>query len=205
MELKVTSLDKGGAKSLQVSDNTFQSKSNPALVHQVLTACMAAKRAGTKAQKTRAEVSGGGAKPWRQKGTGRARAGTTRSPIWRSGGVTFAAKPRDHSQKINKKMYQGAIRAILSELVKQDRLVIIESLTLNSPKTKELAGKLKDLSMHDALVVTDTIDQNLNFAIRNLPRIDVCVATDINPINLMTFEKILLTIPAVKKIEEWLG
>lgn len=203
MELEVTG--KSGTKNLQVSDNTFQSKSNPALVHQVLVACMAAKRAGTKAQKTRAEVSGGGAKPWRQKGTGRARAGTTRSPIWRSGGVTFAAKPRSYEQKINKKMYQGALRAILSELVKQDRLVIVEDLTLSSPKTKELVTKLKDLSIQDALVVMDNIDQNFNFAMRNLHQIEACRATDINPINLMTYEKVLLTIPAVKKIEEWLG
>lgn len=202
MEHKLIAGGKQG--NITLSDETFACKFNEALVHQVLTACRAAARAGTKAQKTRAEVSGGGIKPWRQKGTGRARAGTIRSPIWRKGGVTFAAKPRDFTQKVNKKMYQGALRAILSELVRQDRLLIIDELKLNAPKTKELLDKLTQLNVQNVLLLTDKLDQNLSLAARNLAHVDTCLATHVSPIDLIGFDKVLVTVPAVKKLEEWL-
>lgn len=150
-----------GADALTVSETTFGRDFNEALVHQVVVAYAAGARQGTRAQKTRSDVSGGGAKPWRQKGTGRARAGTIRSPIWRKGGVTFAARPQDHSQKVNKKMYRGALKCILSELVRQDRLMVVESFAVEAPKTKELKAKLAELNIDDALIVTAEVDENL--------------------------------------------
>ncbi|MCY1302155.1 50S ribosomal protein L4 [compost metagenome] len=166
---------------------------------------MAGGRQGTRAQKTRSEVSGGGKKPWRQKGTGRARAGTIRSPIWRSGGTTFAAKPQDHSQKLNKKMYRAALRSILSELVRQDRLVVVEDFAVEAPKTKALLGKLNGLGLTDVLIVSEGVDQNLYLAARNLPHVDVRDVQGSDPVSLIAYDKVLITVSAVKKFEELLA
>ncbi|WP_210395864.1 50S ribosomal protein L4 [Motiliproteus sediminis] len=195
----------GAGGSVEVSELSFGKEFNEALVHQVVTAYLAGARQGTRAQKTRSEVSGGGRKPWRQKGTGRARAGTIRSPIWRSGGVTFAAKPQDHSQKVNKKMYRAAIRCIFSELVRQERLVVVEALAIDAPKTKAMAAKLKELDLSNVLVVTEEVDTNLYLAARNLPHVDVRDAQAIDPVSLIGFEKVLVTVAALKKIEEMLA
>ena len=196
---------KDAAGALEVSEATFGLEFNEALVHQVVVAYAAGARQGTRAQNTRSEVSGGGAKPWRQKGTGRARAGTTRGPIWRSGGVTFAAKPQDHSQKVNRKMYRGAIKSILSELVRQDRLVVVENFTVETPKTKELVAKLNGLELKDVLIVTPDVDENLFLSARNLYKVDVRDVDGIDPVSLVGFEKVLMTASAVKQIEEMLG
>lgn len=205
MELKLAAAGKGSAKNITVSDETFGGKFNQALVHQVLTAQMAATRAGTKAQKTRAEVRGGGAKPWRQKGTGQARAGTIRSPLWRKGGIIFAAKPRSYAQKVNRKMYQAAMRSVLSELVKQERLVVVENLAMTSPKTRDLVAKLKELNIQDVLVITDNIEKNLDLAARNLPHVTITDIKNINLADLIGFNKVLITVAAVKQFEELLG
>jgi len=191
--------------ALEVSEATFGREFNEALVHQVVVAYAAGARQGTRAQKTRSEVSGGGAKPWRQKGTGRARAGTTRGPIWRSGGVTFAAKPQDHSQKVNRKMYRGAIKSILSELVRQERLIVVESFTVETPKTKELVAKLHALDLKDVLIVTPEVDENLFLSARNLYKVDVRDVDGIDPVSLVGFAKVLMTASAVKQLEEMLG
>ena len=194
-----------GADALTVSETTFGRDFNEALVHQVVVAYAAGARQGTRAQKTRSEVSGGGAKPWRQKGTGRARAGTIRSPIWRTGGVTFAAKPQDHSQKVNKKMYRGAMKSIFSELVRQERLIVVESFSVDAPKTKELTAKLKELELNDVLIVTGEVDENLFLAARNLYKVDVRDVTGIDPVSLIAFDKVLMTADAVKQVEEMLA
>jgi large subunit ribosomal protein L4 len=204
MELQVQSGKEAGG-TVQVSDEAFGREFNEALVHQVVTAYMAGARSGTRAQKTRSEIRGGGQKPWRQKGTGRARAGTSRSPLWRGGGVTFAARPQDHSQKVNKKMYRAALRSILSELVRQDRLVIVEDLQVSAPKTKDLVGKLRDLGLQDVLVVTEEGDENLYLAARNLYKVGVCDVAAVDPVSLIGFEKVLMTVGAVRRVEEWLG
>ncbi len=196
---------KDANSALEVSEATFGRDFNEALVHQVVVAFGAGARQGSKAQKTRSEVRGGGAKPWRQKGTGRARAGTIRSPIWRSGGVTFAAKPQDHSQKVNKKMYRGAIQSILSELVRQDRLIVVEKFTVETPKTKELISKLKELELKDVLIVTSEVDENLFLSARNLYKVDVRDVQGIDPVSLIAFEKVLMTVDAVKQLEESLA
>jgi large subunit ribosomal protein L4 len=196
---------KDANSALEVSEATFGRDFNEALVHQVVVAFGAGARQGSKAQKTRSEVRGGGAKPWRQKGTGRARAGTIRSPIWRSGGVTFAAKPQDHSQKVNKKMYRGAIQSILSELVRQDRLIVVEKFTVETPKTKELISKLKELELKDVLIVTSDVDENLFLSARNLYKVDVRDVQGIDPVSLIAFEKVLMTVDAVKQLEESLA
>ncbi|MGY5450816.1 50S ribosomal protein L4 [Agarivorans sp. MS3-6] len=196
---------KDAQSALEVSETTFGRDFNEALIHQVVTAFAAGSRQGSRAQKTRSEVSGGGKKPWRQKGTGRARAGTIRSPIWRSGGVTFAAKPQDHSQKVNKKMYRGAIRSILSELVRQERLIVVEKFSVEAPKTKELVAKLKDFDLNDVLIVTPEVDENLFLAARNLYKVDVRDVAGIDPVSLIAFDKVLVTADAVKQIEEWLA
>ena len=203
MDLQV----QGGDSAIQVSDNTFGREFNETLVHQVVVAYMAAGRAGTKAQKTRSEVSGGGAKPWRQKGSGRARAGTIRSPLWRGGGATFAAVPRDYAQKVNKKVYKAAIRAILSELVRQDRLVVVEDFGVEAPRTKELIGKLNDLGLSEgsALIITHDPDENLFLAARNLHQVDVFDAATVDPVSLVKFDKVLVTVPAVRQFEESLA
>jgi large subunit ribosomal protein L4 len=196
---------KDAKSALEVSEATFGRDFNEALVHQVVVAFGAGARQGSRAQKTRSEVRGGGAKPWRQKGTGRARAGTIRSPIWRSGGVTFAAKPQDHSQKVNKKMYRGAIQSILSELVRQERLIVVEKFTVETPKTKELISKLKELELKDVLIVTSEVDENLFLSARNLYKVDVRDVQGIDPVSLIAFEKVLMTADAVKQLEESLA
>ena len=190
---------------LEVSEATFGREFNEALVHQVVVAYAAGARQGTRAQLTRSEVRGGGKKPWRQKGTGRARAGTIRSPIWRGGGVTFAAKPQDHSQKVNRKMYRGAIMSILSELVRQDRLIVVENFAVETPKTKELTAKLKAMELKDVLIVTDEVDENLFLSARNLYKVDVRDVHCIDPVSLIAFDKVLMTAAAVKQIEEMLA
>lgn len=193
---------KDAQSALEVSDATFGREFNEALVHQVVVAYAAGARQGTRAQKTRSDVRGGGKKPWRQKGTGRARAGTIRSPIWVGGGVTFAARPQDHSQKVNKKMYRGAVRSILSELVRQDRLIVVESFSISAPKTKELKAKLQDMGLKDVLIITEELDENLFLAARNLYKVDVRDVQGIDPVSLIAFDKVVVTADAVKKIEE---
>lgn len=196
---------KDASGALEVSDATFGREFNEALVHQVVVAYAAAARQGSRKQKTRAEVTGTTAKPFRQKGTGRARAGTVKSPIWRSGGVTFAARPQDHSQKVNRKMYRGAIRSILSELVRQERLVVVEQFNVDSPKTKALVAKLNELELNDVLIVAEEIEENLFLAARNLVKVDVRDTQGIDPVSLIAFEKVLITAGAVKKLEEALA
>jgi large subunit ribosomal protein L4 len=190
---------------VSVSDAVFGADYNEALVHQAVTAYMNGARAGTKKQKTRAEVRGGGRKPWKQKGTGQARAGTIRSPIWRGGGRTFAAVPRDHSQKINKKMYRGALRAIVSELARQGHLVVAEEFTVDTPKTKGLIEKMVKLVSSNILNVTDAVYQNLMLSARNLPHVDVSDVEGLNPVALLSREKVLVTQAALKKLEAWLS
>jgi large subunit ribosomal protein L4 len=194
-----------GSGSVDVAESAFGAAFNKALVHQVVTAYLAGARAGTKAQKNRSAVRGGGTKPWRQKGTGRARAGTIRSPIWVGGGRAFAAQPRRHDQKVNKKMYRAALRSVLSELVRQDRLVVVESIELEAPKTKLLAGKLKELDLDNVLILNEAFDESLFLAARNLPNVGICDAASMDPVVLIRFEKVLVTLPALKLIEERLS
>lgn len=195
----------GGSGALDVSERNFGAAFNESLVHQVLTAYRAAGRSGTKAQKTRAEVRGGGAKPWRQKGTGQARAGTTRGPIWVGGGRAFAAKPRSFEQKVNRKMYRAALRGVLSELVREDRLVVVDDLAVSQPKTRELAGKLQSLGLDHVLIVVDKYDDKLCLAARNLPDVEVVAAREVDPLSLVRFRKVLATAAAVRSIEERLS
>ena len=194
-----------GAQAIDVCERTFGGEFNETLVHQAVVAYMAGGRQGSKKQKTRSEVSGGGKKPWRQKGTGRARAGTIRSPIWRGGGATFAARPQDHSQKLNKKMYRAAMRSILAELLRQDRLVVVEDFSVDAPKTKALLGKLDTLGLQDVLIVSENVEQNLYLAARNLPHVDVRDVQASDPVSLIAYDKVLMTVSAVKKFEEMLG
>ena len=194
-----------GAAAIDVCERTFGGEFNETLVHQAVVAYMAGGRQGSKKQKTRSEVSGGGKKPWRQKGTGRARAGTIRSPIWRGGGTTFAARPQDHSQKLNKKMYRAAMRSILAELLRQDRLVVVEDFSVDAPKTKALLGKLDTLGLQDVLIVSENVEQNLYLAARNLPHVDVRDVQASDPVSLIAYDKVLMTVSAVKKFEEMLG
>lgn len=204
MDLNI-STPAGTSGTLTVSDEAFGKEYNADLVHQAVVAYMAGGRQGTRAQKTRAEVSGGGKKPWRQKGTGRARAGTIRSPIWRSGGVTFAARPQDHSQKLNRKMYRAAMRSILSELARQDRLVVVESFDMEEAKTKVLIQRLAEFGLSDVLIVTEEVNENLYLSSRNLHKIEVCDALGVDPVSLIRCDKVMVTVPAMKKIEEMLG
>lgn len=199
MELQVAN---GG--SVAVSDEVFGRDFNEGLVHQAVVAYMAAGRAGTKAQKNRSAVSGGGAKPFRQKGTGRARAGTIRSPIWRSGGTTFAAKPRDFSQKLNKKMYRAAMRSILSELVRQERLVVVDAIESDG-KTKSMSAQLKGYGTNDVLLVSDVDDVNVLLASRNIPYCEYATASALNPVSLVGHEKVVMSKGAVEKVQEWLA
>jgi large subunit ribosomal protein L4 len=194
-----------GGKDIKVSEATFGREFSEALVHQVVTAYLAGGRAGTKAQKNRSTARGGGKKPWRQKGTGRARAGTIRSPIWRGGGRTFAATPRDHSQKVNRKMYRGAMQAILSELVRQDRLLVVDSLDVAEPRTAVLLGKLSELGFETGLIVTNELDENLYLASRNVPGVYTVDVSGIDPVGLVAADKVIMTVDAVEKIQEWLG
>lgn len=193
------------AQALSVSETTFGREFNEALVHQVVVAYAAGARQGTRAQKSRADVTASGKKPWRQKGTGRARAGTVASPIWRSGGVTFAARPQDHSQKVNRKMYRGALKSILSELVRQERLIVVEKFTVDAPKTKLLNQKLKDMNLNDVLIITSSMDENLYLAARNLYKVDVRDVAGIDPVSLIAFGKVIMTVEAVKQVEEILA
>jgi len=193
------------AGTVSVSDVTFAREYNEELVHQVVTAFLAGSRQGTRAQKNRAAVRGGGAKPWRQKGTGRARAGTRSSPIWRSGGVTFAAQPQDHSQKVNRKMYRAALRTIMSELARQDRLVVVESLDMEEPKTKVLVKQLGEFGLDNVLIVSAELNTNLYLASRNLHKVDVRDVASVDPVSLITYDKVMVTVDAVKKFEEMLG
>jgi len=194
-----------GGKNIKVSDATFGRDFSEALVHQVVTAYLAGGRAGTKAQKNRSAVRGGGKKPWRQKGTGRARAGTIRSPIWRGGGATFAATPKDHAQKVNKKMYRGAMQAILSELVRQERLVIVDALEIAEPRTNALIAKLAELGFESGLIVTAELDENVYLAARNIPAVYTLDVSGIDPVSLVAADKVIMTVDAVEKIQEWLG
>lgn len=205
MELSVLKPGSDEAGKVSVSDLTFAREYNEDLVHQVVTAYMAGARQGTRAQKTRSDVRGGGKKPWRQKGTGRARAGTIRSPIWRSGGVAFAARPQDHSQKVNRKMYRAALRSIISELARQDRLVVVESLELEAPKTKLLVKQLGDYGLDNVLIVSAEVGENLYLAARNLHKVDVRDVDGVDPVSLIGHEKVMVTVDAVKKFEEMLG
>jgi large subunit ribosomal protein L4 len=204
MNLNLAATDgKGG--TVEVSDVAFGRAFNEALVHQVVVAYLAAARQGTRAQKTRAEVRGGGRKPWRQKGTGRARAGSSRSPIWRSGGITFAARPQDHSQKVNRKMYRGALACIVSELLRQDRLIVTDTFAVDAPKTKALLAKLKALDLSNVLIVSETVDENLYLAARNLKKVDVCDVEAVDPVGLISHDKVLITVAALKRLEETLA
>lgn len=191
--------------AVELSEVAFGKEFNEALVHQVVTAYLAGGRQGTRAQKTRAEVSGGGKKPFKQKGTGRARAGSIRSPLWRGGGKTFAAKPQDWAQKVNRKMYRGAMQCILAELVRQDRLILVEDISVSGPKTKELVAKLKSLGAENALIVTEAIDENLYLAARNLPHVAVIDTAAVDPVSLIGYDKVLMSVPAAKKLEVELG
>ncbi len=193
------------SSDVEVSEAAFGAVYNEPLVHQVVNAYTAGARRGTRAQKSRAQVRGGGAKPWRQKGTGRARAGSIRSPIWRSGGVTFAAVPKDYSQKVNRKMYRGAMRSIFSELVRQERLVVLEEFGVDAPRTKELTTKLGELGLRDVLIVTAEFEETLALAARNLHWTAYIEASQINPVSLIAFDKVLITVPALKHVEERFG
>lgn len=205
MELKLLDAAGQASASVDAPDTIFGRDFNEPLVHQVVVAFQANGRSANRAQKDRSAVRHSTKKPFRQKGTGRARAGTIRSPLWRHGGVIFAAKPRDYSQKVNKKMYQGAIRSILSELARQERLVVVPSLTVDAPKTKELLAKLAELGLSDVLIVTDEVSENLYLAARNLPKVDVRDVKGIDPVSLLRHENVLMTVDAVRAVEEWLA
>ncbi len=206
MQLNIASpVDGAEAGTVEVSDALFALEYNQDLVHQVVTSYLAGARQGSRAQKNRADVSGGGKKPWRQKGTGRARAGTASSPIWRSGGVTFAAKPQDHSKKVNRKMYRAAVRSIISELARQDRLVVVEEFSVDQPKTKLLVEKLNAMSLSNVLVVTEEVQENLYLSARNVPNVDVRDVAGVDPVSLIGSDKVLFTVAALKKFEEVLG
>ena len=206
MNLNISEPGKGiSDRAVDVSEATFGRQFNEALVHQVVVAFMAGGRQGTRAQKTRAEVRGGGRKPYRQKGTGRARAGTIRSPIWRGGGLTFASKTQDFSQKVNRKMYRGAMQSILSELIRQNRLIVTTDFSVDSPKTKQVQELLKNLELKNVLIVVEEVDNNLYLGARNLRNVDVIDVQGVNPVNLIGFEKVLFTVGALKKAEEMLS
>ena len=205
MELSVVKPGNATAGTVSVSEVTFAREYNEALIHQVVTAYLTGARQGSRAQKSRSEVAGGGKKPWRQKGTGRARAGTIRSPIWRSGGATFAAKPQDHSQKVNKKMYRAAMRSILSELARTDRLMVVENFDVEVPKTKFLLERLNEYGVTGALIITAEINENLYLAARNLHKVEVSGVDSIDPVSLIAFDKVMMTVDAVRKFEEVLA
>lgn len=202
MELEVQDETGASTATVEVGDATFAAPFNESLVHQVVTAYLASARAGTRAQKSRAEVSGGGRKPWRQKGLGRARAGSIRSPLWRGGGVTFAARPTSYAQKVNRKMYRAALRSILSELVRQQRLVVFQEFSIDAPKTRQLAARLQKLGLDNLLIVVDHPGENLQLAVRNLCSVEVCEAARVDPVSLVAFDKVLVSLPALKQLEE---
>ncbi|HHB12743.1 MAG TPA: 50S ribosomal protein L4 [Chromatiales bacterium] len=201
--MEVRTVDSGEA--VQLAEGAFGAAFNEPLVHQAVTAYLAGGRAGTKAQKSRSDVRGGGAKPWRQKGTGRARAGSIRSPLWRGGGVTFAARPRNHRQKLNKKMYRAAMRSILSELVRTERLVVMQGFAIEAPKTRELVARLQELDLSSVLIVVPEVNRELGLAARNLVGVDVVEPHELNPVNLLSRDKVLMTVEALRKVEEWLA
>lgn len=203
--MKIELLSNTKNKDISISNDVFSKEFNESLIHQAVVSFMASSRQGSAKQKNRSEVRGGGKKPYRQKGTGRARAGTIRSPLWRGGGVTFASRPRDFSKKINKKMYRAAIKSIFSELVRQNRLVAIEKPTLKKPKTKEVANFLNEFSLSKVLIITDELDMNLYLSARNIPNVDVITVREINPINLLKSQKVAVTGEALKQIEEWIN
>ncbi len=205
MELNLTVPGKKTTKKLEVSDAIFAREFNEPLVHHVVTAYLAGGRAGNAAQKTRSEVRGGGKKPWRQKGTGRARAGTSRGPIWRSGGVTFASKKRDYLQHVNKKVYRAALRAIFSELVREERLIILEKFDIEQAKTKLLVEQLNLLKVSSALIVVDNVEEKLFLSAKNVPNVDIRDVASIDPVSLINYDNIIVTVPAIKQIEGWLG
>ena len=196
---------KTGKEKISLSDKSFSREYNEPLVHQMVVTYMAGTRQGTVKQNTRSEVRGGGRKPWRQKGTGRARAGTIRSPIWRGGGVTVAAKPQDYSKKLNKKMYRGAMQCILSELIRQERLIVVNEFPVESHKTKDLVNKLKEFGLDNVLIISDQVQQNLYLAARNLHKVDALDVSGLEPVSLIGVEKVLITVPALKKVEEILS
>ena len=204
MKVKALNLKTNKSTSQEVSDDVFNRDYNESLVHQITTAFLAGGRSGSKAQKNRSEARGGGKKPWKQKGTGRARAGTTRSPIWRSGGVTFAAQPRNFTQKVNKKMYKGAISVIFSELLRTDRLKFVSEIDASEPKTKNITSLMKSLEVKDALLLTDELDENLYLSSRNLYHVGVCDTQSIDPVSLIGYENVVMTKAALKKIEAML-
>jgi large subunit ribosomal protein L4 len=203
--MKIELLSNSKNKDISVSNDVFSKEFNESLVHQAVVSFMASSRQGSAKQKIRSEVRGGGKKPYRQKGTGRARAGTIRSPLWRGGGVTFASRPRNFSKKINKKMYRAAIKSIFSELVRQNRLVAIEKPVLEKPKTKEIANFLNEFSLSKVLIIMDELDTNLYLSARNIPNVDVITVREINPINLLKPQKVAVTSEALKLIEEWIN
>ncbi|MAV32641.1 MAG: 50S ribosomal protein L4 [Gammaproteobacteria bacterium] len=206
MEISIALPGKKTSKdTVSLSEDAFGRDYNEALVHQSVVTYLAGGRQGTVQQKTRSDVRGGGRKPWRQKGTGRARSGTIRSPIWRGGGVTFAARPRDFSKKLNKKMYKGAMRCILSELVRQNRLVVVDDFVVDTHKTKELVSKLREFGLDNVLIVSESVEQNLYLATRNLHKVDVLDALGLDPVSLIGYENVLMTVSAVKKVEEMLS
>jgi large subunit ribosomal protein L4 len=205
VELNIAAFNGGKAGKVSVSDVAFGREFNEDLVHQAVVAFQAGARQGSKKQKTRAEVRGGGRKPFKQKGSGRARAGSIRSPLWRGGGKIFAAVPRDHSQKLNRKMYRAALSSILSELARQDRLVVVDSFAMDVPKTKQLIEKLNTLNLSSVLIISDQVDQNLYLSARNLPHVDVRDVNGADPVSLIAFDKVLVTVPALKKFEEVLA
>ena len=192
-------------KAVELDDAIFAKEYNETLVHQAVVAYMAAGRAGTKAQKTRSDVSGGGAKPWRQKGTGRARAGTSRGPLWRKGGVTFAARPRDYSKKLNKKMYRSAMCSIFSELVRSESLIIVDSFGVKEPKTKAMIAELSKLDVSNVLLISDEEDKNITLSARNIPNCEALTVSKLNPVSLVNHDKVVISSAAVKKVQEWLS
>ncbi len=203
MELALTTATgKTSKKTVDLPDAIFTADFNEDLVHQAVTSYLAGARSGTRAQKTRSDVRGGGKKPWRQKGTGRARSGTIRSPIWRSGGVTFAAKPQDFSKKLNKKMYRAAMRSIFSELLRNERLIVIDDFKMETPKTKELSAKLDALGVEKVLLITHDLNEALFLSARNLFKVGICEVGYIDPVSLVRFDKVLMTVSAIKKLEE---
>lgn len=202
MEIQARS---GEDPNITVADQVFSVDYKPALIHQVVTAYLASARSGTVAQKSRADVSGGGSKPFRQKGTGRARAGTSRGPIWRGGGRAFAARPRNYAQKVNRKMYRGAMRSILSELIRQGRLTVVPEFSVDEPKTRLLADKLVAMNLTEVLILIEDHDDNLFLAARNLPRVDVLMAEEVDPVSLIAFENLVATEGAIRKLEERLA
>ena len=203
--MKIELLSNTKNKDISISNDVFSKEFNESLIHQAVVSFMASSRQGSAKQKNRSEVRGGGKKPYRQKGTGRARAGTIRSPLWRGGGVTFASRPKDFSKKINKKMYRAAIKSIFSELVRQNRLVAIEKPVLKKPKTKEIASFLNEFSLSKVLIITDELDMNLYLSARNIPNVDVITVREINPVNLLKPQKVAVTGEALKQIEEWIN